>query len=194
MLATLLSESYVALSNTSTDFGLLAKTLHWAIAVGIWTLVYLGLQQSGMESGSERTEIRAVHASIAFVVLVLMFARLLWRFMSPPPGHPDGMPGWQKLSATLVHWSIYVLVFVQLIAGVLTVGTTGRGLPFFGLVEIPLGMEQDRDGHEFWEEIHEFAWKPLAALLVIHVTAALYNHLVVKNDVLRRMTVGTRQA
>ncbi len=184
----------MGLRNTGTGFGLIARALHWAVAVGIFVLIYLGLQQSGMDSGPERTEIRAVHSSIALVVFVLMCLRLAWRFMSPPPGHPDGMPGWQKLSATLVHWAIYALVFGQLLAGIMTVGTTGRGLPFFGLVEIPLGMAQDREAHEFWEEIHEFAWQPLAVLLVIHVIAALYHHFVAKNDVLRRMTVGTREA
>ena len=182
------------LRNTRTDFGLLAKTLHWTIAVGIWTLIYLGLSQSGMESGPERSEIRAVHASIALVVLVLMLLRLAWRFVSPPPAHPADMPGWQKMSASVVHFSIYALVFAQLLAGALTVGTTGRGLPFFGLFEIPLGMAEDREGHKFWEEIHEFVWIPLAVVLTVHVAAALYNHFVVKNDVLRRMTVGTGKA
>jgi cytochrome b561 len=182
----------LSVRNTATDFGLLAKTLHWTIAVGIWVLIYLGLQQSGMESGPERTEIRAIHGSIALVVLVLMTIRLAWRFLSPPPGHPEGMPGWQKAAASLTHWGIYALVFLQIAAGIMTVGTTGKGLPFFGLFEVPLGMARDGDAHEFWEEIHEFVWLPLSLLLVIHVAAALYNHFIAKNDVLRRMTVGTK--
>ena len=64
----------MALSNTHTEFGPLARTLHWAVAVGIWTLVYLGLQQSGVESGPERTEIRAVHSSIALLVVHVVAA------------------------------------------------------------------------------------------------------------------------
>lgn len=184
----------MALRNNATDFGLLAKTLHWTIAVGIWALIYLGLQQSGMESGPERSDIRAVHASIALVVLVLMTIRLAWRFVNAPPGHPDGMPDWQKTAASLTHWGIYAFVFLQLLAGVMTWGTSGSALPFFGLFEVPLGMARDGDAHEFWEEIHEFMWLPLSLLLVVHVAGALYNHFVVKNDVLRRMTVGTKEA
>jgi cytochrome b561 len=81
-------------------------------------------------------------------------------------------------------------VFTQLIAGAATTATNGNGLPFFGMT-IPVPVEANREAHKFWEEIHEFAWKPLAALLVLHVLAALYNHFVKKNNVLRRMTVGS---
>jgi len=36
--------------------------------------------------------------------------------------------------------------------------------------------------------VHEVLWIPVVVLLVIHVLGALYNHFVLKNDVLRRMT------
>ena len=45
--------------------------------------------------------------------------------------------------------------------GAMTVATGGQGFPFFGWFSIPL-----------------------------HVLAALYNHFVAMNDVLRRMTLG----
>lgn len=123
-----------------------------------------------------------------------MTVRIVWRFMNEVPAHPEGMPGWQRVAATLVHWGIYITVYVQLMAGALIVATGGKPLPFFGLLSIPLPIAENHDKHEFWEEIHEFTWKIVAALLVMHLLAALYNHFVAKNDVLRRMTVGTRNA
>jgi cytochrome b561 len=102
------------------------------------------------------------------------------------------MPAWQRVISSLVHWGLYFAVFVQLTAGAMVVATGGKGLPVFGFFSIPLPVEQNRENHEWWEEIHEFMWKPLAALLVLHVLGALYNHFVVKNDVLRRMTVGVK--
>jgi len=111
--------------------------------------------------------------------------------MNEVPGHPAGMPAWQKLSATVVHWGLYIMIIVQLVSGSMTVATGGRALPFFGLFSIPLPVAQSRDGHEFWEEIHEFTWKIVAALIVVHVLGAIYNHFIAKNDVLRRMTTGS---
>ena len=180
----------MGLSNTSSQYGTLARTLHWLVAIGIFWLIYLGLTQAGMERGPEKTALRMTHASWALLVLTLMTIRIVWKFMNQAPAHPEGMPGWQRIGATATHWAIYIAVFTQLIAGTMTVATNGNGLPFFGM-SIPVPIAENHDAHEFWEGIHEFTWKPLAALLVLHVLASLYNHFVAKNDVLRRMTVGT---
>jgi len=182
----------MGLRNTRTEFGSLARSLHWLVAAGLFTLLYLGLEQSGMERGPEKTEIRFIHASIAMAVFFLMTIRIAWRFMNVVPAHPVGMVAWQRISATVVHWGLYAAVFVQLVSGGMTVATGGKPLPFFGLFSIPLPVAEDRDNHEFWEEIHEFAWRIVAALIVIHVLGAIYNHFIAKNDVLRRMTVGLK--
>jgi len=184
----------MSLRNTQYEYGSLAKWLHWLVAIGIFALLYLGLEQSDMESGPDKNAIRALHGSIALLVFTLMTVRIVWRFMNEVPVHPEGTPGWQRAAATLVHWGIYISVYVQLVAGALIVGTGGRPLPFFGLFSVPLPIAENHDNHEFWEGIHEFTWKIIAALLVVHLLAALYNHFVAKNDVLRRMTHGTRNA
>lgn len=183
----------MGLRNTSSEFGALAKSLHWLIAIGIFMLIYLGLEQSGLERGPEKTEIRALHASIALAVLVLMSVRLVWRWMNEVPAHPEGVAAWQKLSARLVHWGIYLAVFVQLLSGAMTVATGGKAIPFFGLFSIPLPVAENEDKHHFYEEIHETVWIIVAALLLVHILGALHNHFVLKNDVVRRMTVGVRQ-
>ena len=182
----------MTLRNTKTQWGTPAKALHWIVAIGVFAMIYLGLEQAGMESGDERSRIRFIHASIATVLLGLMTVRLIWRFMNEVPAHPDGVAPMQQMAATLVHWGLYITVFVQLMAGAMMSGTAGRGLPLFGFLSIPLPIAESDEGHEFWEEVHEFAWKPLAAIVVLHVLGALYNHFVLKNDVVRRMTHGVK--
>ena len=180
----------MATRNSATSWGWPARLLHWLVAIGIIALLYLGLEQADMPRGDEKTRIRFIHASLATVVLALMTLRILWRGLNETPAHPDGMPRWQAVTSQVVHWGLYAVVFAQLLAGAMVSGTGGRGLPFFGLFSVPLPVGQDRDAHELWEEVHEFLWRPLAALLVLHVLGALYNHFVRRNDVLRRMTVG----
>lgn len=179
------------LKNTRAEYGSVAKLLHWVIAIGIFALIWIGLQQSDMESGPERQAVRDLHGSIALIVFVLMTIRLVWRWLNETPAHPEGQPAWQSLSASLVHWGLYAAIFVQLIAGMLIVATGGRALAFFGLFSIPLPVAEDRDAHEFWEEVHEVVWVVLAVLVAVHILAALYHHFVVRDDVLRRMTHGT---
>ena len=180
----------MALKNSVTDYGSLAKWLHWLIATAMLVIFYLGLQQADMERGPEQQEMRAIHGSIALIVLLLMTVRIIWRWANAVPAHPQGMPGWQRATATLVHWGIYIAVFVQLLSGPMTVATGPGAIPFFNLFSISLPVERNQDAHHFWEEVHETTWKVIAALLVLHVIGALYNHFVLRNDVLKRMTTG----
>lgn len=182
----------MGLRNTSLEYGLLSKALHWLVAISLFALIYLGLEQAGLERGPEKTEIRFIHGSIALLVFFLMTIRIIWRFMNDIPAHPTEMPAWQRLLASVVHWGLYAAVFLQLTSGAMTVATGGKPLPFFGLFSVPLPVTESRENHEFWEEVHEFAWKIVALLIVIHVLGALYNHFIAKNEVLRRMSVGPR--
>ena len=180
------------LRNSDTNYGAVAKSLHWLIAIALFALIYLGLEQAGMERGDEKSRIRFIHASIATITLVLMTLRIIWRFMNEAPAHPVAMPAWQRTISSIVHWGLYITVFTQLTAGAMVTATGGRGLPVFGLFSIPLPVAENRDAHEWWEGVHEFVWLPIVALLALHVLGALYNHFIVKNDVLRRMTVGVK--
>lgn len=182
----------MGLRNTTTRYGSLAKWLHWLVAIGLVIIFYLGLEQAGMERGPEKAEMRVIHGSIALLVLLAMTIRIVWRFMNDVPAHPEGLPGWQRASATLVHWALYIAVFVQLISGPITIATGGREVSFFGLVSFGLPVTVSDESHHFWEEIHEFTWKIVATVVVLHVLGALYNHFVLKNDVLKRMTRGAQ--
>ncbi len=183
----------MALKNTTLEYGTVAKTLHWLVAISLLGLVVFGLQQAGMERGPERSEIRFLHASAALAVFLLMTVRLIWRLVNDVPAHPAGYPAWQAAAARIVHWGLYVTVFVQLAAGAMTVATGGKPLPFFGLFSIPLPVAASEEGHHWWEEVHEATWKAIALLVGVHVLAALYHHFVAKDDVLRRMTSGVKQ-
>jgi len=180
------------LKNTGTEYGSIAKALHWLVAIGLFALIFLGLEQADMERGDEKSRIRFIHASIATITLILMTIRIVWRFMNDQPANPAGMPGWQRTISSVVHWGLYATVFTQLFAGAMVTGTGGRGIPVFNLFSIPIPVAENHDAHEWWEGVHEYAWMPVAFLVTIHVLAALYNHFVVKNDVLRRMTVGLK--
>lgn len=43
----------MGLRNTATEWGSVAKVLHWLIAFGLFVLIYLGLEQAGHEFWEE---------------------------------------------------------------------------------------------------------------------------------------------
>ncbi len=176
------------MKNTAQSYGWLAKLLHWVIALLLVGLVYAGLTFNGMERGPERTELAALHKSMALLTLLLMSIRLVWKFMNTRPTAPVGTPGWQNTAATLTHWLLYAAVYFQLTVGILVSGQ--RSIGFFGLFEIPPLLEQNEEQHELFEGLHAWGWKILAGLVTLHVLAALYHHVKLKDDVLRRITTG----
>ena len=178
----------MALRNTTETYGWLAKLLHWLIALFLVGLVYAGLTFTGMERGPERSELAGLHKSMALLTLLLMTVRLVWKFMNPRPAVPGGTPDWQKTSAALTHWALYAAVYFQLTAGILVSGQ--RPISFFNLFEIPAFLAENEQQHELFEEFHEVGWIILAALVALHVAAALYHHIKLKDNVLRRMTSG----
>jgi cytochrome b561 len=178
----------MALRNTKESYGWLAKLLHWVIALLLVGLVYAGLTFNGMERGPDRTELAALHKSMALLTLLLITVRLVWKFMNTRPVVPTGTPAWQKTAATLTHWLLYAAVYFQLTAGILASGQ--RPIGFFGLFEIPPFLQENEEQHELFESLHGWGWKILAGLVTLHLLAALYHHIKLKDDVLRRMTTG----
>lgn len=178
----------MALKNTTETYGVLAKLLHWVVALLLVGLVIAGLTFTGMERGPERAQITQLHKSIGLLVLALMLVRLSWKFLNPTPADLPGTPRWQGLAARLVHWGLYAAVFFQITAGILVSGQ--RPIPFFGLFEFGPLLVENEEQHELFEELHEIGWIVIAALVGVHVLAALYHHFVKKDGVLKRMTRG----
>ena len=62
----------MGLRKTTTEWGSLSKALHWLIAIGLFALIYLGLEQASMGPGDEKSNMRFIHASTATILLILM--------------------------------------------------------------------------------------------------------------------------
>jgi cytochrome b561 len=174
--------------NTAIGYGLVSRTLHWLVLALMVLSVWLGLDFTGMERGEERTAVAALHKSLGLLLLLLMTARLAWRWSNPRPRNLEGAPRWQSLAAIVVHYSIYVLVFAQMAAGILNTLYAGRSVSFFQLFAIP-AFERNHELHEFFEDMHILGWQILAMVIGLHALAAMYHHFVRKDDSLRRMLV-----
>jgi cytochrome b561 len=114
-----------------------------------------------------------------------------WRWLNPVPEPPDGLQAW---AARLSHAGLYVLLFVVSLTGWM-VATTFR-VPMtkdlLGIDVPPLVTAVDRSVRRWIEESHMVVAYVLAAVVLIHILAALRHHIVKRNDVLRRMIWSAR--
>jgi len=177
--------------NSTTTWGWAAIALHWIGAALIILLLAHGWWMTHLTSRPERLANYAGHAAMGYDLLVLLAARLLWRWMNPVPGPPGDTKPWERLAAHVSHAGLYVLMFATTLVGWGLAGTMRTPLQqdIFG-IKVPLiYANPDRAVHEMWEDTHRVLAYVLLALVVVHVAAALYHHFVKRDAVLKRMVV-----
>lgn len=162
-----------------------ARGLHWIIAIAIISEIVIGLGHDAMK---DMLPAMPIHKAIGISILVLSLFRLLWRVTHPAPPLPAAMAGWQIGLAHGLHWLFYVMMIAVPLTGWIMSSAGQYPLQWFGLFDIPkLPVMKDSPLAEAAHEGHELMGKLFIPLILLHVGAALYHHVVLKDDVVRRM-------
>ncbi|SOB88156.1 cytochrome b561 [Sphingomonas guangdongensis] len=162
-----------------------AIAFHWTIAAAILFNLWLGLFH---ESLPGNWRVMPVHKALGITVLVLSLARLGWRLAHRPPPFPPALPRWERTLAKTAHWTLYALMIGVPLSGWLMVSGAAvrRPLDWFGLFPLPflpVGPSVGGAAHE----AHELLGYATAALLLVHILAALRHHLILRDDTLVRI-------
>lgn len=165
-----------------------AMALHWLIALLIVAAFTMGLVMVDIP-GFTPTKLKyfSWHKWLGVTVLALAAIRLLWRRANRPPPPPAGVAAWQLKAADATHVLLYVLMFAVPLSGYLY--TTAAGVPvvYLGMWQIPALFEADTALKAALKPVHYWLNMALAALVFMHVAAALKHHFVDRDDVLKRM-------
>jgi cytochrome b561 len=167
-----------------------ARALHWLIVallvaqfIFAWTMPHIGRD-------TPVTTLISLHFTIGIVILAVAVMRLAVRVTHGEPEPEDGLPPWQLQSARLVHWLLYLLLFVIPILGWLNASWRGMPIVMFGH-ELPELLTKRAAGWGWTGDVHAFlATWVLLALVGLHVLAALYHYLIRRDGVLQRMLPG----
>jgi cytochrome b561 len=183
------------LTNTESNYGGVAKLLHWLI-VGLivvqWVLAEWAHEAEHARGAHpaaaiEQLALLARHKSVGLTIFALALVRLIWRRVSPPPPLPPVMPRWQTVASRLTHYAFYVVLFAMPISGLVMSAAANYPVAYFGLFTVPDLVAPDEDLEELMEEVHEMLFNALVVLAGLHVVAALKHHFIDRDDVLRRM-------
>ncbi|RYM10326.1 cytochrome b [Sphingobium cupriresistens] len=162
-----------------------ARALHWAIAVLILLNLALGFAHDAFPKD---WAVMPVHKSIGLTILALTLLRIVWRLVHPAPRLPAAMPLWEKAAAHATHFLFYALMLILPLSGWIMTSAGTRPLNWFFLFDVPkFGVGKENAIVGLSRGAHELLPWLWAALIAIHVSAALRHHLVLKDDVLRRM-------
>ncbi len=176
----------MALRSTEHRWGVLAKSFHWLMALGIIAAGALGLIMTGMERGMDKLNMYALHKSIGLTVLALFLLRVLWRFIDRRPAD-EPMPRIQRVGAHAVHGILYLFMLAMPLSGWLYNSASGFPLQWLKLFNLPSIAAKDAALAELAIDAHELMFWVLVAVFVAHVAGALYHHFIERDNTLLRM-------
>lgn len=176
------------LANTTTDYGLVTRLLHWAVALLIIGLIGLGWWMVGL-SYYDRwyNDALELHKALGMLALALGGVKVGWYLANPKVEFAPGLARYERVAARVVHAAFLVLMLVIPITGYLISTSAGDGISMFGLFEVPALVAKDERTRDLAIEIHYYAAYAAAALVVLHAGAALKHQLVDRDGTLRRM-------
>ncbi len=172
-----------------------ARHFHWITAAFVFVMVPVGIY---MVYRGEATNFDALtntlyanHKLGGFLLLWIVVARLIYRFTKGAPPDEPTLEPWQKAASHLTHWGLYGLLLTVPLLGWLGVSLyPALGIPF-GLSLPGLVSPNDKMAGTVFL-LHKLGAILLALMVLAHIGAALFHHVIRKDNVLRRMLPGLK--
>jgi cytochrome b561 len=173
-----------------------AIALHWLLALSLVGIFCVGLYMAGLPFSPQRLKLYNWHKWAGVTILILSAVRLLWRLTHKPPALPQsvtmGMPGWQVTAYHATHVLMYALFFAVPLIGWAYSSAAGFPIVLFGVLPLPDFVSASKPLAELIKPWHQISAYTLAALVLLHVAAALKHHFIDKDGLLLRMMPGKR--
>ena len=174
-------------------------TLHWIIAILIFSTVFLANGgEGGREGGGAATTggipVLSIHMIFGITVLVLLIIRLIVRWRTQHPEWATTGNRFLDKVGEITHWALYLFTFAMTITGISLAMRGNRLARMLGItVAAPSGQLQPGQFRPRGFSIgmfHGAIWFFLLLLILLHVGAALYHQFILKDNLLGRMWYG----
>jgi cytochrome b561 len=175
------------LRNTPDRFGSVAKTWHWLTLLLLIGSFTLAVSMVSLPLSPRKLQLYSWHKWVGVTIFIVTILRLAWRLVNVVPQQTATVPRWQRRLATLSHGTLYAILIVMPLTGWIMSSALNLPLVYLGLIHIPSPFGVDRALGEAMKVVHLSLAFALLVLVAVHMTAALYHHFLLRDDVLRRM-------
>jgi cytochrome b561 len=168
-------------------YATLSIILHWImflLLVGVYSCIEL---REVYPKGSEpRDTLKTWHFMLGLSVFVLVWVRLISRWVRHTSEIQPPITKWQKLLAKALHFALYILMICMPIAGWFILSAEAKPIPFFGF-NLPSLIAENEVLAETIEEVHKTAGTVGYYLIGLHMFAGLFHHYIQRDNTLQRM-------
>jgi len=168
-------------------YGVVARMFHWLTVVLVAVMIPAGTIMTQEIPRPTQDVLFILHKGLGPFVLIVVLARLAWRFVSPPPPLPPEIPKAQRFAAGAVHAGLYVFLIIMAVSGYVRVTTGGFPIESLRALGIPPLFSKDESIATVAEAVHATARYGLVLLILLHVAAAAYHGIVRRDGVVSRM-------
>lgn len=171
-----------------------AMLFHWVLAIGLLSLLIFGWYMVGLSFSPTKLKYYNWHKWAGVTLLALSALRLVWRLTHRPPALPArmtaAMPRWQQVAHHGVHHLLYALFFAVPLLGWAYSSAAGFPIVWLGVLQLPDFVSPNPELAEALKPWHMWLAYTLAALIALHIAAALKHQLIDRDGLLRRMWPG----
>lgn len=161
--------------------------LHWVLAIFILGAIFMGaVILDEMESDHpQKILLLKLHIIVGAGIMLFTLLRLVLRFTTQQPAPMVSNNGLMDKLATTVHYLLYLLTILTVIAGVVL--AISADLPAVLLNHVG---ELPKDYEDFVaHEAHDLFANLLFFTILLHAAAALYHQFILKDGLLSRMSL-----
>jgi cytochrome b561 len=173
--------------NSPKRYHPLQVTLHWLVVILVFGAFVIGKSMSGQPNDAEKLTPLALHMGVGILTLLVIVVRFVVKVKLPKPEHVSAGNAAFDWIGKAVHYALYLLVFLMAVSGMSL--SLQAGLPsivFFGS-----GTPLPADFFDFAARmLHGFIAPALFLFILLHVGAAFYHQLALKDNLLARMWYG----
>ncbi len=173
-------------------FTLLARLLHWLMAVFILGMLFIGIGM--VSSTTERYRyLLALHRPLGILILVLAVVRLTNRLLNPAPPLPVSLPNVQKAAAKISHIVLYALMFIMPLLGWAMLSAAPYPIPLIGSLRLPAIVSPDAALYAQLRALHTDFALLFYAVILLHLGAALFHAWIRRDGVYQSMAGRGKQ-
>lgn len=174
------------IKNTKESYGIISKIFHWVIGISIIALIIVGFTMASLDASPLKWRLYSMHKASGVVVLMLVIARICWKFTNQYVSPEKNTPKILVHAAHLGHFLLYVFMLMMPISGIFMSYFGGHDISVFNLFTIHAG-EKNPDIAKFFHQMHSIGGWGFAILVVVHVLAAFFHHFILRDNSLNRM-------
>ncbi len=166
------------------------KLLHWVIALLVLPQLAVGLYmvwRGGVTNFDATTnQLYTAHKTFGAIILLLVVARVILRLRRGAPAPEPSLDRLKIVVSESVHGMLYLLLLVVPLLGWFGASAyDARGI--LGGFQLPALLAKNSALGEAILKYHGYAAILMALLIAMHIGAALFHRLILRDGVLKRM-------